>query len=101
MGGKKWSNNWGKKRKPMPEKNEKRQPVMTDRFLRQISEYQGNYYNAKLNEKLYLVSEGFCEISNLGNFMNLKSLMLSKALKQFYYIKTPGRELVKDFFGFL
>ena len=70
---------------------------MTDKFLRQISEYQGNYYNAKLNEKLYLVSEGFSQISNLGNFMNLKSLMLSKTFKQFCCIKSLVRELVRHF----
>ncbi len=64
------------KQKPIPEKNEKGQYIITEKFCSELCEYNGHYYYPKLNGCLYLHYKGFRKIENLDAFINVKVLYL-------------------------
>jgi dynein assembly factor 1 len=64
------------KDKPVPEKNEKGHYMMTQKYCSELCEYNGHYYQPKLNGSLYLHYKGFKKIENLDAFMNVKVLYL-------------------------
>lgn len=62
--------------KPQPEKDENGCPLMTEEFVLQLCDYNGQYTIPKLNDGLYLHYKGFDRIMNLDNFVNIKVLYL-------------------------
>ena len=64
------------KEKPLPEKNEDGQRIITEKFCLKLCEYNGGYGNVEYNYNLYLHFFGFRKIENLDNFINLKVLYL-------------------------
>jgi dynein assembly factor 1, axonemal len=64
------------KPKPIPEKNEKGQYIMTEQYCSELCEYNGHYYQPTLNGNLYLHYKGFKKIENLDAFINVKVLYL-------------------------
>ena len=64
------------KAKPTPERNDKGQYIMTEKYASELCEYNGHYYFPKLNGSLYLHYSGFKKIENLDAFINVKVLYL-------------------------
>ena len=62
--------------KPVPDKNEKGAVLLTEKYCSEISEFNGYYYQPKLNHTLHLHYKAFRKIENLENFINLKTLYL-------------------------
>jgi hypothetical protein len=65
--------------RPRPQRDEKKQYVITEKYIRDICEYNKQYTSPKLNDKLYLNQVGFAKIQCLEKYVNLKSLHLSNS----------------------
>lgn len=62
--------------KPVPDKDEKGLVYITEKYACELSEYNGYYYQPKLNHSLHLHYKAFSKIQNLESFVNLKTLYL-------------------------
>ena len=58
------------------DRNEDGKPYLTERYLKELCEKNGQYVNPILNDTLYLHYKGFTKIENLDSYTNLKSLWL-------------------------
>ncbi len=61
---------------PLPEKNEKGLYYITEKFCREICEYNGYYSTPHHNSNLLLHFKGFTKIENMEAFVNVKVLYL-------------------------
>jgi len=58
------------------DKDEDGRSYITERYLKELCERNGQYVNPILNDTLYLHYKGFTKIENLEAYSNLKSLWL-------------------------
>ena len=56
--------------------DEKGRPILTEKFIRDLCESNGQYATPSLNDTLYLHYKGFSKIENLSAYVNLKSIWL-------------------------
>ena len=58
------------------DKDENGKNMITERYLRELCELNGQYVTPALNDALYLHFKGFRKIENLDSFKNIKALWL-------------------------
>ena len=56
--------------RPHPEKNDKKQTIITKNYLKRLCEYEKKYSQPHLNDSLMLQMKGFALIDNLDEFYN-------------------------------
>jgi len=66
--------------KPLPDKNDKGEYLMTESFCKKISEYNGYTGIPQFISTLHLHFKAFKTIENLGSFVNIKVLYLENNL---------------------
>jgi dynein assembly factor 1 len=64
------------KKKPVPERNEKGSYYITEKYCKELCEYNGYYSTPHLNYNLFLHFKGFSKIENLESFINVRVLYL-------------------------
>ena len=58
------------------DKDENGKSYLTERYLKELCESNGQFANPALNDTLYLHYKGFSKIENLDSYKNIKSLWL-------------------------